>query len=241
MEVSGLLGVLTGHGCAFYDLQLVQLEHVNGQSAQHFSMADDLGATFARQTQNEVNTNGDAARCCTLDSIGCTGEVVAAMDAAQGFVICALHAVLYQHKILPMQFGQIVQQFIAHAVRPRSNDEAAHTVHCQGFFVECLQVLQTIVRIRICLKIGQIIHRWIFLGEELFASFKLLLDAPRIGGIIGVKTLVIAVGATAPPYSSIAIGTSKPCVDSQFLHLALKIAGQKLREIFVQVFHRQGW
>ena len=53
-----------------------------------------------------------------------------------------------------------------------------------------------------------------------------------------MKTLVVAIRATAPPYSSITIGTRKPCVDCQFLHLVLEISGQKLREIFVQVLHR---
>ncbi len=57
------------------------------------------------------------------------------VDAFQGFIIGTLNAILHQYEGAPVQFFQIIQQFIAHTIRTGSDNDSHHIFHLKSLLI----------------------------------------------------------------------------------------------------------
>ena len=71
--------------------------------------------------------------------------------------------------------------------------------------------------------------------EEPHTILQLLRHTKFRTAIIGIKGLIVAITTTAHSFRTIPIGTGKPCMDRNLLHLPLEILSQEGRKIIVQL------
>ncbi len=219
IEMKRRLGILGGHTGGTDDLQLVYLENVKRQRRDDVGLADTLCDIFARQTDDDVTAREQPTPMASLYRIAATGEVVAAVDAAQGGIVGRLDAVLYEHKAVLGQFAEIVEQTVVYAVGTRADDDADHILDGERFLIKTAQTVGGGIGIGEGLKIGEKLHVGIFAGKEPLALFQLLGD--RFAGVaVGwVERAVVAVGASAEGNAAVAVGTGKACIDGYLLYL----------------------
>ena len=141
------------------------------------------------------------------------------VDPPQGLIADALDAILHQQERLPVQPLQIAQQAVGHAVRPGSDDQPHHAVHVQRLLILSPQHVESGIRVCISLKVGQILHGRIFMGEEPLAFLQLHgygLVGVAIGGI---ERLVVAIRASAEAHRPVTVGAGEARMERYLLHL----------------------
>jgi hypothetical protein len=133
-----------------------------------------------------------------------------------------------------VEIFQIPQQIIGHAVGTCTDNQPHHSVYRQCLFIFPLQGLQFSVRIGVSLKICQILHFGIFMRKETLSFFQL--QGYRLLGtaVVGIESLVIAVGTAAVPLAPVTVGTGKPGIQRNFLYLIRKITFQERRKFIIK-------
>jgi hypothetical protein len=86
------------------------------------------------------------------------------------------------------------------------------------------------------LKIGEITHRRIFAGEKPDSFQNLTCNILFGTAIIRVKTLVVAIRASAAPTGAIPVRTGKSGIQGNFLYTAIKFFPEPGRIIVVSFF-----
>jgi hypothetical protein len=51
--------------------------------------------------------------------------------------------------------------------------------------------------------------------------------------VVGIESLIVAIGAAAPTLRTIAIGASKSCMDGNLLHLTLEILRKEGSKVII--------
>ena len=136
--------------------------------------------------------------------------------------------------------GEIVEKCWRHTVGACADDQPYHIGDGEGFFVFGFEVLERVVGIGVGLKVGEVLHVGIFLGEEAFAFFQLLGDGLGRSTIVGVEGLVVAIGASACAHPTVAVGTGKACVDGYFLGLGAELGGEPGAVVVVESHGEDG-
>ena len=197
----------------------------------------ELPEGISRQAEDDVAAGQNATSGGAFHRIDGSPESMPAVDAAQGFIASALYAVLHQEKGLFVYRFQITQQFIGHAVGAGTDDKTYDSIYRQGFFVLPFQSFQFAIGIGVCLEIGKILHLGIFVGKEVLSFFQLPGDGFLSTAIVGVESLVIAIGATAVSFHSVAIGTGEAGIQRYLLYLVREVALQEERKFIVKRLH----
>lgn len=153
-----------------------------------------------------------------LDGIARLLECVAAIDAQKGFVVGALYAVFNQHEGALVEFDQIIEQLIGHAIGTCADDDTYDIGYAECLFVERLELSEWGIGIGECLEVGQVFHIGIFVGEESLALFELLGHRVSALAVRRVKGAIVAIDATTCRNPAVAIGTGKACIDRNLLH-----------------------
>ena len=165
-----------------------------------------------------MSARQNASSVGSLDGIARLLECVTAIYAQKGFVVSALYAVFYQYEGLLVEFGQIIQQLIGHAIGACADDDTYDIWHAECLFVEQLELSEWGIGVGERLEISQIFHIGIFVGEESFALFELLSHRVSTLTVGRVKSSVVAIDATTCRNPAVAIGTTKSCIDRNLLH-----------------------
>ena len=142
-----------------------------------------------------------------------------AINSAECFITSTLNAIFHQKESMLIDAFQIPEQSIRHTIRASADD--------QRLFIFPFQRLQFAVCICISLKVGQILHFRIFMGEETFSFLQLQTYRFLCAAVVRIKSLVIAIGTTAISFISVTIGTSETCIQRNFLHFIWEITFQK--------------
>jgi len=79
-----------GHNTARNDMQRVQLDAVNAGLHHLMQGFQCVGLPFTRQTDNQMSTDLKSAFACQLGGALIAGEIMAAVDAMQGFIVRGL-------------------------------------------------------------------------------------------------------------------------------------------------------
>ena len=87
----GMFGHLTGQGGVFDKLQLMQFERGNGPARKFGCRSQHLLATFAGQSKDEVNADGDAARGQCVHALARAGHIMSAIDQSERLVTQRFH------------------------------------------------------------------------------------------------------------------------------------------------------
>ena len=170
---------------------------------------------------------------------------VSAVDGKQRGIVGGFRSVFHQYERLFRQCFQIVEQAVGHAVGACADDDAYDIGHSQCLFVHGCQPWQFGVGVRICLEIRKIFHLRIFPCKKLLSFFQLLRDGQFRLAVVGVESLVVAVGAASGTFQSVAVGAGEARIDGYFLNLHGEMLFQKFSEVVVGFlfFHRlkNGW
>ena len=220
MEILRILGIFLCHACTFDELKLVEFEGGERKRGEGLGFGKHGFFALMGKTQNEVCTNPDASGCCTSDGIDGLGMKVTTIDAHQSCVTHRFDAVFYEKEGAMVEVGEIVEKSRRHAVGTSTYDETDNIGNGEGFFVFGFQMVNGIVGVGICLKIGEVLHVGVFSGKEAFAFFQLLRDGLGGGTIVGVEGLVVAIGATTRAHPTVAVGAGKASIDGNFLGLS---------------------
>lgn len=183
-----------------------------------------------------MNTNGNASGCCTGDGIDGLSMGVAAIDTRQRHVIDGFDAVFDEEEGEAVEFFEIVEEVVGHAIRTSAYDEPYDIGNGEGFFVFVFKVLEGIVGVGVGLEISEVLHVGVFAREKTLALLKLLGDGLLGDAIVGIEGLVVAIGAATRAHPSITIGTGEASVERDFLHLHAQLFFQP-KTIFVVSFH----
>ena len=218
---------------ALDDLHLVDLQDVERQGGDDGCLADAFLGVLSGQSDDDVASREDAPGVGAFHGGAAAGEVVAAVDAAQGLVVGALDAVFHEEEGLAVELLQIVEQLVAHAVGTGADDNAHHIGHCQCLLIHSPQFVHLGVCIRIGLEISQISHVWIFPREECLALLQLLRDRFPAVAIAGVERAVVAVSAAARGDFAVPVGTGEPCIYRDLLHPEGELTANPSAEIVV--------
>ena len=111
------------------DLQLMELDEIQGERVDVGAGFQDHPAVFARESENEVGADRDAAGGGLFHGTSGAGEIVSPADARQGGVMAGFDAIFHDYERCVRSIGasghepgQEVQFFRIHAVRPRADD-----------------------------------------------------------------------------------------------------------------------
>ncbi len=226
VEISRMGLIFFGHACASDELKLVEFEHGEREGGKDFGFVEDVSPALPRKSENEVGTHGDASVGCSEDGINRLSVGVATIDTRQRRVIDGLDAVLDEKEGAAIQFFEIIQERIGHAVGPSADDEAKNIGHREGLLVFGFEVLERIVGVGVGLKISQILHFRVLLGKESFAFLQLLRDGFGGSTIAGIEGLVVAIGAASRADSAVAVGTGETSIERDFLSLNAQLGSE---------------
>ena len=137
--MSGVAGIVVGHGCVLDDLQLMELEDVEWQPGDAFGFFRHLPARLSWKPQDEVDCGVDAPYCRAPDGIGGLGVGVATVEAGKQGVVGGFNSVFYENKRVSGQSCQPVQHVVADAVGASAYDKAHYAVDGESFFIALLQ------------------------------------------------------------------------------------------------------
>jgi hypothetical protein len=148
-----------------------------------------------------------------------TGENLESSDSAlQGLIVGTLNAILHQYEGVPVQRLEIIQQFIAHAIRTGSYHDSYHILYLQRLLVHLTEKFHLGVGIGISLEISQILHIRILPAEEGLALLQLLRNRLPAVAIAGIERTVVAVRASSARDSSIPVRTGESCIYRNLLN-----------------------
>jgi len=226
MKVGRILFVFLCHPGASNELELVELECGEGKGGKDVGFSKDGFPTLAWKSQNQVSACADATSGCTLDGIDGLSVGVTSVDALEGGVIDRFDTVFDHQEGALVELFEVIQQGIRHAVRTSADDKTNHVRNRKCLLVFGFQMGEGIVGVGICLEVSEILHVGVFAGKELFSLLQLLSDGLGGDAIVGIEGLVVAIGATACAHPTIAIGTSKTCIEGNFLRLHSQLLSQ---------------
>ena len=158
----------------------------------------------------------------SLHSITAAGKVVTAIDSLQGLIVGAFYTILHKNEGAPVQLLQIIQQFIAHAVRAGSYHDSHHILHLQCLLVHLPEEFHLSIGIGVSLEVSQILHIRIFSAEEGLSLLQLLRYRLLPVAIARVERPVVAISATTARYSPIPIRTGEPSVYRNLLNAEIR-------------------
>ena len=134
------------------------------------------------------------------------------VNPTQSFVASTLHAILHQYECMSGQIRKILQQSVEHTIGASTDNNPHDTGVRQRLLILLLQNSKLSIRVRISLKIGQIVHLRIFTGKKSYPLFQLGSDTlPRMA-IIRTERLIVAISTTTDPNTPVPIRASKPCM-----------------------------
>ena len=140
------------------------------------------------------------------------------VDAAQRLVIGTLDAIFHQDKGALVELCQIIQEFIAYAVRARAYHDAHHIFHLQCLLIHRSEMLHLVVGIGIRLEISQIFHIRIFPAEESLALLQLFGDRLLAVTIAGIEGAIVTIRTSATRYPPIPVRTGESRIYRNLLH-----------------------
>ena len=197
----------------------MELDGGEGQAVEDGGLGQEVFAALAWEAEDEVPAHGQAAPGGGADGRLGAGEVVAAVDEAEGAVVAALDAVLHSHIVLLGIVRQEVEHRAVHAIGARAHHQAHHPGVAQGLVVALAQHLHGGVGVAVGLEVGQVDRgRTVAAAVESDALVELRGDGghpPQVGGAEG---LVGAEGAAAGGYPAVAVGAGEAGVNGQLLH-----------------------
>ena len=148
-----------------------------------------------------------------------TGEVVAAIDMAEGRIVARLNAILYGHIFLPSEAGKVVELLLIYAVGSCANHDACHFGVRQSLIIALLEPLQRCIGVGVGLEVGQILLRSAITPTvELDTLVNLLCDALRGRTVGGCEGRIVAKCATPVRDCAITIRATESRIHRHLLH-----------------------
>ena len=126
--------------CPLDYLQLMELERGDRQGGYQLGLSDKFRTCLPGESQYHVHSYAYASLGRSDDTFSGLSEGMSTVYAYQRLLIGTLHTILHQQESAPVEFLQILQQSIGHAVGTSTNNQAHHIGHPQGFLVELLQM-----------------------------------------------------------------------------------------------------
>ena len=213
-----MLCILLCQAGSLDNLHLVNLQNVDGEGGDDGRLTEALCRILTRQADDDVGTREDSPGVGALHRIPATGEIMTTVDALQGLIVGTLNAILHQHEGAPVQRLEIIQQFIAHAIRTSSYHDSYHILYLQRLLVHLTEKFHLGVGIGISLEISQILHIRILPAEEGLALLQLLRNRLPAVAIAGIERTVVAVRASSARDSSIPVRTGESCIYRNLLN-----------------------
>ena len=137
---------------------------------------------FARQAQDDVGAQVEAAALAAPDGVDEGVEVMAAVHPVERAVVDALQAQFQADVALPGVALQQIQHRVRHAVGPRADGQADDLRMVQGLVVEPAQALDRGVGVGGGLEVGEEAVGLVALAQQLDAAAHLVADGRRAAG-----------------------------------------------------------
>ena len=227
MKILGAALKLTCHFRTTYQLQLMHFKSGQWQTGQFGRLSDNFVMGLSRKTEDDVSSGQNPASSRPVDSFYRIGIGMPTVDTFQSNIPGGFNTIFYQKESVLIQFFQISQQGIRHAVRTCADDQSHHPVHTQSLFIFPFQSFKLGIGIGISLKISQIFHIRIFMGKELLSFLKLPGDGFLRFTILGIECLVITVRTASQSLRSVSVRTCKTRIKRYLLYLIGKVFFQK--------------
>ena len=217
-EVGRMLCKLALHGCAFYYLQLVELDRMQGKAVDDGCVSQHVLYGFAGKTEDEVRSLGQSPGSGHLQCPYSVRDGVASVDASEGTVVAGFDTVFYYYDMLPGQGCQIVQFGLVYAVRSGAYDDSGNQRMAQGFLVDLTQPVQGCVGVGIGLEVGQKpCGITVTDPMELYALVYLLVYGCAGSAVAWVEGRVVTVGTAAGTHGTVPVWTGEAGVHDYFL------------------------
>ena len=180
-----------------------------------------------------MQTARDATLGGAADGVDGLLPCVTAIDKGKCAVVRRLSAVFHHHKSLPSESFKVVEQLVVDAVGACADDESDNAVDSQRFSVERFELSQRAVGVCICLKICYVAHVWILMRKKVFALFELFSNRFLWPAVSRAECLVVAIGATANAFRTVAIRARESGIYRNFLDLFGEMSTQERRKVGV--------
>ena len=177
--------------------------------------------------------HSDSTRSGLADGLLCHFEGMPPVDALQRTVIRTLYPIFYDEERALVQFLQIIEQGIRHTIGTRTDDQAHHIGHGQGFLVLSLQFLQLGIRIGIGLEISQELHVGVLAGKEELTLLQLFGHTLFRLAISRIEGLVVAIRTSAIAHRTVTIRTGETGIQGNLLYLVREMCRQVSRKVVV--------
>ena len=224
-------------GTADY-LQLVKFDDVDGQRRSAGDGLENHVVSLARQSEDKVQSDGDACAGRARDGIDSVAPMMAAVYEVESGVVRRFGTVFHNDEMLIGQKPKVGEERVGHTVGSSADNYSVNEGVGESLLIDGPQTVKLAVSVGVGLKVSQISHLGVFAAEEAYAFVDLLRHRHFGRAKRGVESFVVAIRATATAFSAVAVRARESGVDGDFLQfLSGEPFGEEVGKIAVEISH----